>query len=80
MAFPRHAETYVCTLPSLVLASPLADVRGWAMWAWEHDPLEAGCPIAAQRSIRHACEAPPSCRPARSTCQEQPLLPARPPA
>lgn len=30
VAFPRHAETYACTLPTLVLAAPLAEVgRGW---------------------------------------------------
>jgi hypothetical protein len=28
IAFPRHAETYACNLPALVLADPLAQVRG----------------------------------------------------
>ncbi|KAL4431495.1 hypothetical protein ABPG75_006751 [Micractinium tetrahymenae] len=46
VAFPRHAETYVCTLPSLLLAAPLAeacplDLTGTATVACEATGLSA---------------------------------------
>lgn len=32
VTFPRHAETYTCSLPALVLAAPLAQVgAGWGV-------------------------------------------------
>lgn len=48
IVLPRHAETYTCTLPSLVLAGPLAQVR-WARQPAPRCPASCLHPLAAAR-------------------------------